>query len=55
MHKKVDQEDFSRVKSPEEKRTIFGLAVKEGVSLSNILAVSMIVMTSVILGTFLNA
>lgn len=48
-------ENFTRAEHSAVKRTIFGLAVKEGVTLSNILAVAMIVMTSMILNTFLNA
>jgi len=37
-----------------KRRKIMGLAVKEGVELKNILAISMIALTGVMLGTFLN-
>jgi hypothetical protein len=38
----------------QKRRKIMGLAVKEGVDLKNILAISMIALTGVMLGTFLN-
>ncbi len=37
-----------------KRRKIMGLAVKDGVELKNILAISMIALTGVMLGTFLN-
>ena len=38
----------------QKRRKIMGLAVKEGVEMKNILAISMIALTGVMLGTFLN-
>jgi len=38
----------------QKRRKILGLAVKEGVQLKNILAISMLTLTGVMLGTFLN-